>query len=88
MEKTDREVFDLIVHALENNSPDDDIRKLVEDAYFDFDNFTDESGHNLIFYFEKYERDDLWENMVAEWESDYIAAAMEDYDAARKPFYG
>ena len=86
MEKTDREVFDLIVHALEYNSPDDDIRKLVEDAYFDFDNFIDESGHNLIFYFEKYERDDLWENMVAEWESDYIAAAMEDYDAALKPY--
>ena len=88
MTESEKKEFDGIVEALKNGCPDDDIRNMVEDSCFDLESCVDESGHNIVFYFEKYERDDLWESMVADWEADLIAAAMEDYDAARKPYYG
>lgn len=88
MTESERKEFEGIVEALKNGCPDEEIRKLVEDSRPYLETCVDESGHNIVFYFEMYERDDLWESMVADWEADFIASAMEDYDAALKPYYG
>lgn len=88
MSESEREDFNRIVEALKNNCPDDEIRNLVEVASCNPETDVDEAGHTIVFYFEEYGRDELWEKMYADWEAEMYAAAMEDYDAALKPYCG
>lgn len=86
MSETGKEDFRKIVEALENNGSDVEIWNLADMAACNFDTDVDDEGHDIVFYFEKYGREELWERMVAGWEADAYAAAMEDYDMALKPY--
>ena len=88
MSESAREDFNRIVEALKNDGSDVEIWKLADLASCNFDTDTDDEGHDIAFYFEQYGRDELWERIVAGWESDAYGAAMEDYDAALKPYCG
>lgn len=85
MSESEREEFRKIVEALKNNRPDDEIRDLVEKTSCNPETDVDEDGHTIVFYFEEYCREELWERMYADWEAEMYAAAMEDYDLALKP---